>query len=108
VGGIGALRGALAHQTGLPRAGECQIQEPVGAVALRDALVEVGRHAVVEAGIFQFHGQRILEIDAAADRLRACHGHLGSSIDLRNNSEHARRSCSRTGKHQDPRQSQDV
>ncbi|GAA1329307.1 hypothetical protein GCM10009647_067980 [Streptomyces sanglieri] len=70
VGGVGALRGALAHESGLLQARECQIEKTVGAVVLGQALAEVGQHAVVEAGIVQLHGQGVLEIDAAADRFR--------------------------------------
>lgn len=70
VGGVGALCGALAYESGLLQAGERQIRKTVGAVVLGDALTEVGQHTVVEAGIVQLHGRRVLEIDAAADRFR--------------------------------------
>ncbi|GAA1336881.1 hypothetical protein GCM10009647_079540 [Streptomyces sanglieri] len=70
MGGVGALRSALAHQPGLFQAGKCQIEEPVGAAVFGEALAEVGEHAVVEAGIVQLQGHGVLEIDAAADRLR--------------------------------------
>jgi hypothetical protein len=69
VGGVGALRGALAYESGLLQTGECQIEETVGAIALGQTVTEVGQHAVVEAGIVQLYGQGVLEVDAAADRL---------------------------------------
>ena len=69
VGGVGALRGALAHQSGLLQAGQREVEEAVGTVALQQTLAEVGQHTVVEAGIVQLHGHRVLEVDAAADRL---------------------------------------
>ncbi len=40
VGGVGALRGAFAHESGLLQAGECEVEETVGAVALGEALSE--------------------------------------------------------------------
>lgn len=70
VGGVGALRGALAYESGLLQAGERQIKKTVGAVILGEALAEIGQHTVVEAGIVQLHGQRVLEIDAAAHHFR--------------------------------------
>ncbi|GGV06165.1 hypothetical protein GCM10010211_85920 [Streptomyces albospinus] len=70
MGGVGALRGALAHESGLLQARERQIEKTVGAVVLVEALTEVGQHAVVEAGIVQLQGHGVLEIDAAADRFR--------------------------------------
>ena len=69
VGGVGALRGALAHEPGLLEAGQREVEEAVGAAALGETLAEVGQHAVVEAGIVQLHGHGVLEIDAAAHRL---------------------------------------
>jgi hypothetical protein len=60
---------ALADETGLLQALEREVEATVGSAALGETLTEVGQHAVVEAGIVQFHGQRVLEIDAAADRL---------------------------------------
>ncbi|GED83197.1 hypothetical protein TNCT6_02820 [Streptomyces sp. 6-11-2] len=69
VGGVGALRGSIAHESGLLQAGERQIEKTVGTVVLGEALAEVGQHAVVEAGIVQFHGQRVCEVEAAAHRL---------------------------------------
>jgi hypothetical protein len=69
VGGVGALRGALAHQPGLLEAGQREVKEAIGAVALGETVAEIGQHAVVEAGIVQFHGHRVLEVDAAAHRL---------------------------------------
>ncbi|WP_274910904.1 hypothetical protein [Streptomyces sp. WZ-12] len=51
MGGVGALRGALAHESGLLQARERQIEKTVGAVVLGETLAEVGQHAVVEAGI---------------------------------------------------------
>ena len=68
VGGVGALGGALADEPGLLQAGEREVEETVGAAVLGETVAEVGQHAVVEAGIVQFHGQRVLEIDAAANR----------------------------------------
>lgn len=50
VGGVGALCGALAYQAGLLEAGQGEVEEAVGAVALSETVAEVGRHAVVEAG----------------------------------------------------------
>lgn len=70
VGGIGALRGAFAYGSGLLQAGERQIEETVGTAAMGEALAEVGRHAVVEAGIVRLHGRRVCEIEATADRFR--------------------------------------
>lgn len=69
VGGVGALRGALAHQSGLLETGQREIEEPVSTVVFSETVTEVGQHAVVEAGIVQLHGHRVLEVDAAADRL---------------------------------------
>ena len=69
MGGVGALRGALAHQTGLLETGQREVEEAVSAVALGETVTEVGQHAVVEAGIVQLHGQGVLEVDAAAHRL---------------------------------------
>jgi hypothetical protein len=69
VGGVRALGGALADETGLLQAFERKVEETVGAAALGETLTEVGQHAVMEAGIVQFHGQRVFEIDAAANRL---------------------------------------
>lgn len=69
MGGIGALRGALPHQPGLLETGQCEVEEAVGPVALGETVAEVGRHAVVEAGIVQLHSHGVLEVDAAADRL---------------------------------------
>ncbi len=68
VGGVGALGGVPADQAGLREAGERQVQEPVSAVVLGQALAEVGQHAVVEPGIVQLYGHGVLEVDAAADR----------------------------------------
>jgi hypothetical protein len=68
--GVSALRGALAHESGLLQTRERQIEKTVGAVALGEALAEVGQDAMVEAGIVQLHRQGVLEIDAAADRFR--------------------------------------
>ncbi len=49
VGGVGALRGALAHQSGLLEAGQREVEKTVGTVVLGKAVAEVGQHAVVEA-----------------------------------------------------------
>ena len=68
VGGVRALGGALADETGLLQAREREVEETVGSAVLGETVAEVGQHAVVEAGIVQFHGQRVLEIDAAANR----------------------------------------
>lgn len=56
VGGVGALSDALAHESGLLQARKRQIEDTVGAVVQGQAIAEVGQHAVVEAGIVQFHG----------------------------------------------------
>lgn len=69
VGGVGALRGALAHQAGLLEAGQREVEKAVGAVAFGETVAEVGQHTVVEAGIVQLHGHGVLEVDAAAHRL---------------------------------------
>lgn len=45
VGGVGALRGALAYESGLLQTREREVEETVGAVVLGDALAEVGRPA---------------------------------------------------------------
>jgi hypothetical protein len=70
VGGVGALRGAFAHQSGFLEAGQREVEETVGAVVLGETGAEVGQHTVVETGIVQLHGYGVLEVDAAADRLR--------------------------------------
>lgn len=70
VGGVGALGGALAYESGFLQARERQIEKSVGTVVLGKALAEVGQHTVVETRIVQLHGQRVREIDAAADRFR--------------------------------------
>jgi hypothetical protein len=67
--GVGALRGAFAHQPGVLETGQCEVQEAVSVISPDQALAEVGQHAVVEAGIVQLHGEGVFEIDAAADRL---------------------------------------
>lgn len=69
VGGIGALRGALAHQPGLLETGQREVEETVGAAVFSETIAEVGQHTVVETRIIQFHGHRIFEVDAAAHRL---------------------------------------
>jgi hypothetical protein len=69
VGGVGALRGALAHESGLLETLQRQIQQAVGAVLTSQPVAEVGQHAVVEARVVQLHGQGVLEVDAAAHRL---------------------------------------
>jgi hypothetical protein len=69
MGGVGALTGALAHQSGLLQALQRQIQQTVDAIVTGQALAEVGQHAVVEARIVQLHGQGVLEVHAAAHRL---------------------------------------
>jgi hypothetical protein len=69
VGGVRALGGALADETGLLQAREREVEEAVGSAAAGETLAEVGRHTVVEAGIVQLQGQRVLENDAAANRL---------------------------------------
>lgn len=70
MGGIGALRGALAYESGLLQTGECQIEKTVGAAIPDDSFAEVGQHAVVEARVVQLHGQGVLEIGTTADRFR--------------------------------------
>lgn len=69
MGGVRALGGALADETSLLQAREREVEETVGSATLGETVAEVGQHAVVESGIVQFHGQRVLEIDAAANRL---------------------------------------
>ncbi|MFF2514464.1 hypothetical protein [Streptomyces sp. NPDC058086] len=59
VGGVGALRGALAHESGLLQARERQVEKTVGAAVLGEALTEVGQHAVVKPWIVQLHGQGV-------------------------------------------------
>ncbi|MFD4144338.1 hypothetical protein [Streptomyces sp. NPDC058572] len=66
VGGVGALGGALVHGAGFLQAGEREVEEAVGAVALGEVLAEVGRHAVVEAGIVRIDGRCVREVDAAS------------------------------------------
>ncbi|MEY9940490.1 hypothetical protein ABH932_005296 [Streptacidiphilus sp. MAP5-52] len=70
VGGVGALGGALADQTGLLQAGQSKVQEAVRAPVLHQPLPEVGQHAVVEARIVQLKAERVLEVDAAPHGLR--------------------------------------
>lgn len=65
--GVRALGGALADETGLLQTREREVEETVGSAVLDETVAEVGQHAVVEAGIVQFHGQRVFEIDAAAN-----------------------------------------
>jgi hypothetical protein len=60
---------AFAHQPGILETDEREVEHTVGAVVLGEAVAEIGQHAVVEAGIVQLHGQRVFEVDAAADRL---------------------------------------
>ena len=67
--GIGALRGAFTHQSGVLHAGQGEIEEAVGAVALDETLAEVAQDTVMEAGIVQLQGQGVFEVDAAAHRL---------------------------------------
>jgi hypothetical protein len=69
VGGVGPLRGALAHQSGLPEAGQRKVEESVSTVIFGETVAKISQHAVVEAGVIQLHGHRVLEVDAAADRL---------------------------------------
>lgn len=68
MGGVGALRGAFTH-VGILESNQREVQEPVGTVALGEALSEVGQHAVVEAGIIELQREGIFEVDAAAHRL---------------------------------------
>lgn len=53
MGGIGALLGAFTHEPGLLETGLRGVQEPVGTVALSDALAEVGQ---IEQELQQAHG----------------------------------------------------
>ncbi len=69
VGGVGALRGAFAHQSGLLETGQREVEEAAGAVVFGETAAEVGEHAVVEAGVVQLHGHGVFEVDPAADRL---------------------------------------
>ncbi|MEV4450371.1 transposase [Streptomyces mirabilis] len=47
-GGVGALRGAFAHQPSLLETGQREIKEAVGAAVLSEPVAEVGQHAVVD------------------------------------------------------------
>jgi hypothetical protein len=69
MGGIGALGGALANQSGLLQTGQGQIEKPVRPPVLQQAVTEVTEHAVVEAGVVQFEAERVLEVDATAHGL---------------------------------------
>jgi hypothetical protein len=69
MGGVGALCGALAHQSGLLEAGQREVEETVSTIPLGETIAEIGQHAVVEPGVIQLHGHRVLEVDAAPDRL---------------------------------------
>lgn len=69
MGGIGALRAAFVHEPGLFETGQRQVKQAIGAIALGEAVTEIGQHTVVEAGIVQLQGQGVLEIDATAHRL---------------------------------------
>ncbi|GGZ19612.1 hypothetical protein GCM10010327_58390 [Streptomyces nitrosporeus] len=69
VGGVGALRGPLAHQAGLLETDQREVEETVSTVTFSETVAEVGQHAVMEPGIVQFHRHGVLEVDATADRL---------------------------------------
>ncbi|MFB7089180.1 hypothetical protein [Streptomyces sp. NPDC056296] len=56
MGGVGALRGALAHQASLLEAGQREAEEPVGTADFGEPVAEVGQHAVTETGIVQRPG----------------------------------------------------
>ncbi|MDQ1035375.1 hypothetical protein QFZ75_001791 [Streptomyces sp. V3I8] len=59
MGGGGALGGAFAHQASLLEAGRREVEETVGAISLGETVAEVGRHAVVKAGIGRLHGRGV-------------------------------------------------
>ncbi|GAA4486513.1 hypothetical protein GCM10023191_012840 [Actinoallomurus oryzae] len=61
MGGIGALRGAFAHEPGILATGRREVQEAVGAIALGETVAEVGQHAVVEAGVFSYLARAYLK-----------------------------------------------
>ncbi|MFJ6433355.1 hypothetical protein [Streptomyces sp. NPDC091416] len=42
VGGVGALRGALAHQSGLLEAGQREVEKTVGPAVFGEAITEIG------------------------------------------------------------------
>jgi hypothetical protein len=65
MGGVSALRGALADQPGLLQPGQGQVKEPVRPPLLQQPVPEVAEHAVVEAGIVELEAERVLEVDAA-------------------------------------------
>nr|WP_245589706.1 hypothetical protein [Amycolatopsis balhimycina] len=69
VGGVGALSGALADQSGLLQTGQGDIEEAVRPAVALEAVAEVAEHAVVEAGIVEFEAERVLEVDTATHRL---------------------------------------
>lgn len=69
MGGVGALLAAPLEQASPPDPGQREAQQPVGAVAFGEPVPEVGQDAVVEAGVFQFQSEGVLEVDAAANRL---------------------------------------
>ncbi|OIK25468.1 hypothetical protein [Streptomyces malaysiense] len=50
VGGTGALRGALADETGLLQAREREVEKTVGSAALGETVTEIGQHAVIGTG----------------------------------------------------------
>ncbi len=72
MGGVGALGSALTHQPGLGEPGQGEIEQPVGAVSFREPVAEIAQHTVMEAGVVQLQGQRVLEVDTTAHGL----GHL--------------------------------
>ncbi len=69
VGGVGALGGALAHQSGIGEPGQSKIEQPVGAAGFGEPVTEIAEHAVVEARVVQLQAQGVLEIDTTADGL---------------------------------------
>lgn len=69
LGGVCALRGAFPHQSGLLEPGQREVEEAIGTVVCSETVAEVCQHTVVEPGIMQLHRHRILEVDAAANRL---------------------------------------
>jgi hypothetical protein len=69
MGGVGALGGALADQSGLLQAGQGEIEEAVCPATLQQAVAEVAEHDVVESGVAEIEAESALEVDAAAHGL---------------------------------------
>lgn len=69
VGGVGALPAAFPDQADGPDFLQREAEQLVGPALLGQALSEVGKDAVMEAGVFQLHAQGVLEVDAVAHGL---------------------------------------